>query len=51
MTLQFAKATKEKAKARIALIGPSGSGKTWTGLTLAGALRQNIALIDTENSR
>lgn len=47
--MQFVKATKEKSKARIALIGPSGSGKTWTALTLAPLLGDRIALIDTEN--
>jgi hypothetical protein len=47
--LQFAPATKEKSKARIALIGPSGSGKTYTALSLAAGLGANIGLIDTEN--
>ena len=44
----FAPATKDKAKARIALNGPSGSGKTWTSLVTATALGNRIALIDTE---
>src|SRR3990172_8628166 len=47
--LQFAPATKEKSKARIALIGPSGSGKTYTALSLAAGLGSAIGLIDTEN--
>ena len=44
----FQKATKKKAKARVALIGPSGSGKTYTALTLAKYLGSKIAVIDTE---
>lgn len=44
----FQKATKKKAKARVALIGPSGSGKTFTALTLAKTLGRKIAVIDTE---
>lgn len=47
--MQFQKATKERAKARIALVGPSGSGKTYTALKLATGLGSNIAVIDTEN--
>lgn len=45
---QFTRATKEQAKARVALDGPSGSGKTYTALTIASALGQRIAVIDTE---
>lgn len=44
----FEPATKERAKARIALAGPSGSGKTWTSLVTARALGDSTALIDTE---
>jgi len=44
----FAPATKEQAKARIALAGPSGSGKTYTGLVTAAALGERVAVIDTE---
>ena len=44
----FTPATRTSTKARIALCGPSGSGKTWTALTLAHALGDNIAVIDTE---
>ncbi|MFK0288266.1 ATP-binding protein [Streptomyces sp. NPDC090499] len=45
---QFAPATKEQSKARVALDGPSGSGKTYTALTIATALGSRIAVIDTE---
>jgi hypothetical protein len=44
----FTPATRTSTKARIALCGPSGSGKTWTALTLAHALGERIAVIDTE---
>jgi hypothetical protein len=44
----FTPATRTSTKARIALCGPSGSGKTWTGLTLAHALGERVAVIDTE---
>jgi hypothetical protein len=44
----FAPATKEQAKARIALAGPSGSGKTFTSLLVAAALGNQVGLIDTE---
>lgn len=46
----FRPATKEQAKARVALMGVSGSGKTWTGLALAHGLAtgQPFAVIDTE---
>lgn len=50
MVFEFKEATKEQAKARIALIGPSGSGKTYTGLRMAEGLGDKIAVIDTENS-
>jgi AAA domain len=45
----FAKATKASVKLRMALAGPSGSGKTYTALTIARALGEHIALIDTEH--
>ena len=48
MTITFAPATKEAAKARIALSGPSGAGKTYTELMLAHALSEKVAVIDTE---
>lgn len=46
--IEFKPATKEAAYARIALTGPSGAGKTYTGLMLALALGDNLAVIDTE---
>lgn len=46
--LTFAKATKKKQKARVALIGAPGSGKTYTSLTLAKNLGKRVAVIDTE---
>jgi len=45
----FTKATKKKAKARIALIGPSGSGKTYSALAIGQHLGQRMAVIDTEH--
>lgn len=47
MSIQFVPATRESAKARIALCGPSGSGKTYTGLHLATRLGKT-AVVDTE---
>lgn len=50
---RFQKATRKKAKARVALVGPSGSGKTYTALVLARGLvgpSGTIALIDTERA-
>lgn len=47
----FKKATKEQAKARLALMGPSGSGKTYTALTVAKVLagkHGKVAVIDSE---
>lgn len=46
----FRPATKDKAKARVAIQGVSGSGKTWTGLSTAHGLSegQRFAVIDTE---
>lgn len=48
--MEFVKATKYRAKARIALDGPSGSGKTYTALIAATVLAngETIAVIDTE---
>lgn len=50
--LVFAPATKDKAKARLALQGVSGSGKSWTGLAISAALAAaagtRLAVIDTE---
>jgi hypothetical protein len=47
--VEFQKATKRNARARVALIGPSGSGKTFTALRIACALGQRVAVIDTEH--
>lgn len=44
----FQRATRKKAKLRMALIGPSGSGKTFSALEMATGLGGKIALIDTE---
>jgi hypothetical protein len=44
----FETATKDQAKARIALAGPSGAGKTWTALTFAARFGGPVAVIDTE---
>lgn len=44
----FSKATKKRAKLRLALMGPSGSGKTFTALSIAGAFGR-VAVIDTEH--
>ncbi|WP_084965296.1 ATP-binding protein [Thermoactinospora rubra] len=48
MNFVFTPATKEEAKARVALTGPSGSGKTYTALALATTLGSKVAVIDTE---
>ncbi|MBO4275495.1 ATP-binding protein [Microbispora triticiradicis] len=48
MNFTFTQATKEEAKARVALTGPSGSGKTYTALTIATTLGKKVAVIDTE---
>lgn len=47
--MAFTKATKSRAKLRLALIGPSGCGKTYTALTLATAIGGPVAVIDTEH--
>ncbi|MYW48843.1 AAA family ATPase [Streptomyces sp. SID161] len=49
-TFTFAPATRETAKARIALQGPGGSGKTKTALRMAEGLAQGgmIGVVDTE---
>ena len=46
--MEFKKAVRKAAKARIALSGPSGSGKTYSSLVLAAGLGGKIAVIDTE---
>jgi hypothetical protein len=45
----FIPATREQAKARIALTGPTGSGKTFTALTIGVVLGKTVAVIDTEH--
>ncbi|MFG3174885.1 AAA family ATPase [[Kitasatospora] papulosa] len=49
-TFSFAPATRETAKARIALQGPGGSGKTKTALRMAERLADGgtIGVVDTE---
>lgn len=52
--MPFVKATREKAKLRLALMGVSGSGKTLSALYLAYGITGDwgkIALIDTEHGR
>lgn len=48
MTMQFQKATKKKAKLRLALMSPSGYGKTYTALAIGTELGQRVAVVDTE---
>ncbi|MFI8305040.1 ATP-binding protein [Streptomyces sp. NPDC085927] len=45
----FIPATKEQAKARIALTGPTGSGKTYSALVIGTGIGDRVALIDTEH--
>lgn len=47
-TPMFTRATKKKAKLRLALEGPAGFGKTYTALTLARELGKKTAFVDTE---
>ncbi len=44
----FAKATKKKQKARVALTGPAKAGKTRMALSIAKYLGKRVAVIDTE---
>lgn len=46
--MKFEKATRKKAKLRLALTGPSGSGKTLSALLLAKGIGGSIAVLDTE---
>ncbi len=50
MDFKFAKATRKRSRARVAIDGPSGSGKTYTSLIAAKVLADGgrIAVIDTE---
>lgn len=45
----FQKATRKKAKLRLALCGPSGSGKTYSALLIASGIGGPIAVVDTEH--
>jgi hypothetical protein len=47
--MSFTKATKRKARLRLALAGPSGSGKTYSALAVASGIGGRIAVIDTEH--
>lgn len=50
--MQLQKASRKRAKIKMALQGPSGSGKTYSALLLAFGLCgdwTNVAVIDTEN--
>lgn len=49
MALQIRKATRRKAKLRLALLGPTGSGKTMSALKLAFGIGGKVGVIDTEN--
>lgn len=44
----FQRATKKKAKLRLALFGASGSGKTYTALRIAKGIGGKVAVIDSE---
>lgn len=48
--MQFTKATKKRARLRMALIGPPGSGKTYTALRVGGSLVPDgkVGVVDTE---
>lgn len=46
--MAFQKATRKRAKLKIALIGPSGSGKTYSALLIAKGMGGRVAVIDTE---
>ena len=46
--MKFEKATRKKAKLRLALTGPSGSGKTYSALLVAKGIGGKVAVIDTE---
>lgn len=46
--MKFEKATRKKAKLRLALSGPSGAGKTLTALLLAKGIGGKIAVADSE---
>jgi hypothetical protein len=47
--MQFTKATRKKAKLRLAITGPSGSGKTLGALMIAKGIGGKLAVLDTEH--
>lgn len=47
--MKFEKATRKKARLRLALTGPSGSGKTMAALMVAKGLGGRTAVLDTEH--
>lgn len=47
--MTFQRASRKKAKLKLAICGPSGSGKTFSALRLASGLSDKVAFIDTEN--
>lgn len=47
--MKFVKATRKKARLRLALTGPSGSGKTMAALMIAKGLGGRVAVLDTEH--
>lgn len=49
--MAFVKATKKKAKLRLACYGPSGSGKTVSGIRVLCGMCNKVACIDTERGR
>jgi hypothetical protein len=46
--MQFRRASKSKAKLRLAIFGPSGAGKTYSALSIAEGMAGRIALVDSE---
>lgn len=51
MQITFQKATRKKAKLRLALVAPAGHGKTYGSLLIAKGLGGKTAMIDTEAGR
>lgn len=47
--LTIRRATRKKAKLRLALLGPTGSGKTMSALKLAFGIGGKVGVVDTEN--
>lgn len=46
--MAFQRATRKKAKLRLAILGPSGAGKTYSAIKIAMGLGGKIAMIDSE---